>query len=33
MRHFHLLRNHYWKPAINLDKVNIFALQLVLSNT
>ena len=22
MRHYHLLRNHYWKPAINLDKVN-----------
>ena len=21
MRHFHLLRNHYWKPTINLDKV------------
>ncbi|OAG37106.1 60S ribosomal protein L27a [Fonsecaea monophora] len=21
MRHFHLLRNHYWKPSINLDKL------------
>ncbi|KAJ4551006.1 60S ribosomal protein L28 [Exophiala dermatitidis] len=21
MRHFHLLRNHYWKPTINLDKL------------
>ncbi|CRG90223.1 60S ribosomal protein L28 [Talaromyces islandicus] len=21
MRQFHLLRNHYWKPAINLDKL------------
>jgi hypothetical protein len=22
MRHFHLLKNHYWKPTINLDKVS-----------
>ncbi|QKX53531.1 uncharacterized protein TRUGW13939_00610 [Talaromyces rugulosus] len=21
MRQFHLLRNHYWKPAVNLDKL------------
>ncbi len=21
MRHFHLLRNHYWKPVLNLDKL------------
>lgn len=21
MRHFHLLRNHYWCPTVNLDKV------------
>ncbi|CAJ2508485.1 Uu.00g135110.m01.CDS01 [Anthostomella pinea] len=21
MRHFHLQRNHYWKPVINLDKL------------
>lgn len=22
MRHFHLTRNQYWKPTINLDKVS-----------
>ncbi|KAL2170115.1 hypothetical protein VTG60DRAFT_5210 [Thermothelomyces hinnuleus] len=21
MRHFHLLRNHYWAPTINIDKL------------
>lgn len=21
MRHFHLLRNHYWRPVINTDKL------------
>lgn len=23
MRHFHMLRNHDWKPTINLDKVRL----------
>ena len=22
MRHYHLLRNHYWRPIINIDKVS-----------
>ncbi|KAL9054193.1 MAG: hypothetical protein Q9162_004301 [Coniocarpon cinnabarinum] len=21
MRHFHMLKNHYWKPSVNLDKL------------
>lgn len=21
MRHYHLLRNHYWRPIINIDKL------------
>lgn len=29
MRHFHLLRNHDWKPVVNVDKVDYF-LQLYL---